>query len=61
MPTTTAEIADLFDDFAALLEKKGEAVFKIRADQLASQAIEQLPYPLETPVSRAAGAWEQLV
>jgi DNA polymerase (family 10) len=42
-----ADIAKVFQDIADLLELKGENVFKIRAYQRASQAIEHLPREIE--------------
>ena len=41
------DIAQVFQDIADLLELKGENVFKIRAYQRASQAIEHLPREIE--------------
>ena len=50
MPTTNEEIAGLFENMAALLEMKGDTVFKIRAYQRAARTIGQLPFPLEQAV-----------
>lgn len=44
------QIAEVFENMAALLEMKGELVFKIRAYQRAARAIQQLPVPLEQMV-----------
>ncbi len=51
MPTTNAEISDLFENMAALLEMKGDSIFKIRAYQRAARTIEQLPFSLEQAVN----------
>ena len=51
MPPTNAEIANLFENMATLLEMKGDAIFKIRAYQRSARTIEQLPFPLEQAVS----------
>ncbi len=51
MPTN-AEIAELFENMAALLEMKGESIFKVRAYQRAARSIEHLPFPLEEVVKR---------
>ena len=50
MPASNAEIAELFDNMATLLEIKGEAIFKIRAYQLAARTIERLSFALEQAV-----------
>jgi DNA polymerase (family 10) len=50
MPISNEEIAALFENMAALLEVKGENVFKVRAYQRAARAIEQHPEPLEVMV-----------
>lgn len=50
MPTTNEEIAQLFENMAALLEMKGDVVFKIRAYQRAARTIDQLPLSLEQVV-----------
>ena len=47
---TNDRIASLFDDMAALLEMKGDSVFKIRAYQRAARTVEQLPMSLEKAV-----------
>ena len=49
MPTN-AQIAELFENIAALLELKGDTIFKIRAYQRAAQTIEQLPLSVEQAV-----------
>ncbi len=46
MPTSNEEIARMFEDMAALLEVKGDAIFKIRAYQRAARTIDQLAFPL---------------
>ena len=53
MPTNE-EIAGLFEDLAALLELKGDSVFKIRAYQRAARTIEQLPSPLSQAIEDGA-------
>lgn len=50
MATTNAEIAEIFDNMATLLEIKGDAIFKIRAYQLAARTVERLPFTLEQAV-----------
>lgn len=50
MPTSNAQIAQIFEEMAALLEMKGDNIFKIRAYQRAARTIEQLPLPLEQAV-----------
>ena len=49
MPTNQA-IAELFENMAALLEMKGDTIFKIRAYQRAARTIDQLPLSLEQAV-----------
>ena len=48
-----AQIAQVFEDMAALLEMKGELVFKVRAYRRAAEAIRQLPVAVEQLVSEA--------
>lgn len=55
MATTNAEIAELFESMAALLEMKGDTIFKIRAYQRAARVIEQLPFSLEQTVKDGVG------
>ena len=50
MPTTNAEISELFENMASLLEMKGDTIFKIRAYQRAARTIDQLPFTLEQAV-----------
>ena len=50
MPTTNAQIAEIFENMASLLEMKGDTVFKIRAYQRAARTIEHLSFPLEQGV-----------
>ena len=50
MQPTNEEIAELFDNMGALLEIKGDSVFKIRAYQRAARTIEQLSFPLSQAV-----------
>lgn len=50
MSTSNAEIAQLFEDMAILLEIKGDTIFKIRAYHLAARTIEKLPFALENVV-----------
>ena len=51
MAVTNAEIAELFENMATLLEMKGDLIFKIRAYQRASRTIEGLPFSLEKAAS----------
>ena len=46
MPISNEELARRFNDMAAMLEVKGDSVFKIRAYQRAASAIEQLSWSL---------------
>ena len=50
MAPTNEQIAELFDNLGALLEMKGDTVFKIRAYQRAARIIEQLSSPLAQSV-----------
>ena len=50
MPTSNEEIAELFENLAALLEMQGDTIFKIRAYRRAARTIEQLPLSLEHAV-----------
>lgn len=50
MSVSNAEIAQLFENMAALLEAKGDTVFKIRAYQRAARTIDQLSFSLEQAV-----------
>ena len=50
MPVTNEEIAELFENMAALLEMKGDTVFKIRAYQRAARTISHLSFSLEQAV-----------
>ncbi|MDP3063974.1 MAG: DNA polymerase/3'-5' exonuclease PolX [Chloroflexota bacterium] len=50
MPSN-ADIAAVFEQMAALLEMKGEVVFKIRAYQRAARTIEHLPFSIEERVA----------
>ena len=47
MAISNIQIANIFTDMAALLEIKGESVFKIRAYQRAANTIENLQESLE--------------
>lgn len=47
MPVTNDELAELFEKMAALLEMKGDTVFKIRAYQRAARTISHLSFSLE--------------
>ena len=47
MPTSNEELSELFENMAALLEMKGDTVFKIRAYQRAARTIENLPFAVE--------------
>jgi len=46
-----SEIARVFQDIAALLEVKGENIFKIRAYQKVARAVEHLPVEVEQLVA----------
>ena len=50
MRASNDEIAELFEDMGALLEMKGDTIFKTRAYQRAARSIEHLPFPLEQAV-----------
>ena len=50
MAATNEQISELFDNMGALLEMKGDTVFKIRAYQRAARTIEQLSSPLAQSV-----------
>ncbi|MDA0265191.1 MAG: DNA polymerase/3'-5' exonuclease PolX [Chloroflexi bacterium] len=50
MNPTNQQIAELFENMGALLEMKGDTVFKIRAYQRAARTIEQLSSPLSVAV-----------
>ncbi len=50
MAATNDQIAELFENMGALLEMKGDSIFKIRAYQRAARTIEQLPSPLAQAV-----------
>ena len=45
-PPANGEIAQLFDNLAALLEMQGDSAFKTRAYRRAAETIRQLPFPL---------------
>jgi DNA polymerase (family 10) len=47
-----AEIAEVFEGMAALLEKKGDLIFKIRAYRRAAEAIKYLPFQLQEHVAQ---------
>ena len=51
MAPTNEQIAELFDNMGALLEMKGDTIFKIRAYQRAARTIEQLSSPLAQAVA----------
>ena len=50
MAPTNEHIAELFENMGALLEMKGDTIFKIRAYQRAARTIEQLSSPLAQAV-----------
>ncbi len=50
MQPTNDEIAELFENMGALLEVKGDSIFKIRAYQRAARTIAQLALPLSQAV-----------
>lgn len=49
---TNEEIAAVFDELAALLERKGDLVFKIRAYRRAAGTLRGLPFSIEERVAR---------
>ena len=49
---TNAEIAEVFEGMAALLERKGELIFKIRAYERAAESIRKLPFQLQERVAQ---------
>ncbi len=51
MQPTNDEIAELFENLGALLEMKGDSVFKIRAYQRAARTIGELSFPLSQAVN----------
>ncbi len=51
MASTNEQIAELFENMGALLEMKGDTIFKIRAYQRAARTIEQLSSPLAQAVA----------
>ena len=50
MALTNSQIAELFESMAALLESKGDLIFKIRAYQQAARTIENLTMSLAQAV-----------
>ena len=46
MPTSNEEIAQLFENMGALLEMKGDSIFKIRAYQRSARTIDHLSFSL---------------
>ena len=52
---TNAEISAIFEEMAALLEMKGDSVFKVRAYQRAARTIAQLPFSVEERVREGKG------
>ena len=50
MQPSNDEIAELFENLGALLEMKGDSVFKIRAYRRAAETIHQLAFPLAQAV-----------
>jgi DNA polymerase (family 10) len=50
MSVSNAEIAQLFENMAALLEMKGDTIFKIRAYQRVARTIDHLSFSLEQAV-----------
>ena len=51
MQPSNEEIAQLFENLGAMLEMKGDSVFKIRAYQRAARAIGELSFPLAQAVN----------
>jgi DNA polymerase (family 10) len=51
---TNKEIAAVFDELAALLERKGDLVFKTRAYRRVAETLRGLPYSIEERVARGA-------
>ena len=58
MSTINDELANIFDDMALLLEKKGDLIFKIQAYRRASEIISNFPYSLDVPVRQWPGLEE---
>ncbi|PZC48226.1 MAG: DNA polymerase (family 10) [Chloroflexi bacterium] len=54
MPITNAEIAEVFDRLAALVEIEGDSPFKVRAYQRAARTITSLPVELSQMVQETA-------
>jgi len=50
MTVNNKDIAQLFENMGALLEIKGDSIFKIRAYQRAARTINDLSFPLSTAV-----------
>jgi DNA polymerase (family 10) len=51
---SNAEIAEIFDEMATLLQKKRDLIFKIRAYRRAAETIRCLPDSLEEQVASGA-------
>ena len=51
MPTSNEQVAELFENMAALLEMKGNTIFKVRAYQRAARTIGHLSFSLEQAVN----------
>ena len=49
---TKAEIAEVFEGMTALLEKKGDLIFKIRAYKLTAESIKQTPFQLQEHIAQ---------
>lgn len=51
MAISNEDIAELFENMGALLEMKGDNVFKVRAYRRAAQTISRLPVPVSQAVA----------
>lgn len=54
MAIRNEDIAELFEKLGALLEMKGDNVFKVRAYRRAAQTISRLSFPLSEAVAEGA-------
>jgi DNA polymerase (family 10) len=51
MATSNEDIAELFEKLGALLEMRGDSVFKVRAYRRAAQTISRLSFPVSQAVA----------
>jgi DNA polymerase (family 10) len=54
MAISNGDIAELFEKLGALLEMKGDSVFKVRAYRRAAQTISRLSFPVSQAVAEGA-------